>query len=61
MQKNYLPFYIVKKGDTLTSIAKKYDVNPTQILVENYITPNGIKEGVILSITKNWKNKHFNF
>ncbi len=53
MQKNYLPFYIVKKGDTLSAIAKKFDINPTQILVENYITPSGIKEGVILSITKN--------
>ncbi len=53
MQKNYLPFYVVKKGDSLNSIAKKFDVNPTQILVENYITPSAIKEGVILSITKN--------
>lgn len=53
MQKNYVPFYVVKKGDSLNSIAQKFDVNPTQILVENYITPSAIKEGVILSITKN--------
>ncbi len=52
MQKNFVPLYVVKKGDTLNSIAKKFNVNPTQILVENYITPAGIKEGVILSITK---------
>ena len=52
MQKSYLPFYIVKKGDTLSSIAAKFEVSPTQILVENYITPSSIKEGTILSITK---------
>ena len=52
MQKSFLPFYIVKKGDTLASIASKFEVSPTQILVENYITPSSIKEGTILSITK---------
>ncbi len=52
MQKIFLPYYIVRKGDTLASIAEKYEISPTQILVENYITPSAIKEGTILSITK---------
>ena len=52
MKKQFSPYYIVKEGDTLASISEKFEVPPTQILVENFITPAGIKEGVILSITK---------
>ena len=54
MKKVFAPYYIVKKGDTLASIAAKFEVSPTQILVENYLTPSSIKEGTILSITKKW-------
>lgn len=54
MKKIFAPYYIVKKGDTLASIAQKFDISPTQILVENYLTPSSIKEGTILSITKKW-------
>lgn len=52
MKTKNLPIYRVKKGDTLKSIAIKYGVNPTQILVENAITPSQIREGFIISITK---------
>ncbi len=52
MKKIYMPYYIVKKGETLDSISQKFDINPTQILVENYLTPAQIKAGTILSITK---------
>lgn len=52
MQKEYLPFYVIKSGDTLASLSEKFDVSQTQILVENYLTPSAIKEGVIISITK---------
>lgn len=52
MKKVFAPYYIVKRGDTLASIAAKFEVSPTQILVENYLTPSSIKEGTILSITK---------
>lgn len=52
MQKEYSPFYIIKSGDTLCSLAEKFNVSQTQILVENYLTPAAIKEGVIISITR---------
>ena len=52
MKKIFAPYYIVKKGDTLASISQKFDISPTQILVENYLTPSSIKEGTIISITK---------
>ncbi len=52
MKKIFDRFYIVKRDDTLSSIAEKFEINETQILVENFITPSQIKEGVILSITK---------
>lgn len=52
MKAENLSIYKIKKGDTLKSIALKYDINPTQILVENAITPNQIREGFIISITK---------
>ena len=51
MKKQNLPIYIVKKSDTLNSIAQKYNINPTEILIKNSITPKQIKEGTILSIT----------
>lgn len=52
MQREYVPFYVVKSGDTLASLAEKFEVSQTQILVENYLTPSAIKEGVVISITK---------
>ena len=52
MQKEYVPFYKIKNGDTLASLAEKFDVSQSQILVENYLTPSSIQEGVIISITK---------
>lgn len=43
--------YIVKKGDTLDSIAKKYDVKPIEILLYNpKISPNEITTGVELCV-----------
>lgn len=41
--------YIVKKGDTLNSIAQSYNINPTTILITNNITPK-LKEGTVLFI-----------
>lgn len=52
MEKGYVPFYVIKSGDTLASLAEKFNVSQTQILVENYLTPAAIKEGVIISISK---------
>lgn len=42
--------YYVKDGDTIESIAKEYNVNPTVILIKNKITPNMICKGMILYI-----------
>lgn len=52
MQKSSQPYYIVKRTDTLSSIAARHNLTPSQILVENYLTPAGIREGTILSITR---------
>lgn len=42
--------YYVKDGDTIESIAREYNVNPTVILIKNKITPNMICKGLILYI-----------
>lgn len=41
--------YVVRRGDTINSIAKKYGVNPTTILIVNSITPK-LKEGQVIYI-----------
>ena len=50
MQKVRNEIYVVQANDTLNSIATKYEINPTIILIQNSITPNLIKEGQILYI-----------
>ena len=50
MKQKNLSLYRIKKGDTLNSIAKRYNINPTQILVENAIIPRQIREGFVLYI-----------
>ena len=42
--------YVIKKGDTLASIAQKYKVNPTTILISNNISTKMIREGFVLYI-----------
>ncbi len=44
--------YIVKKGDSLSSIAKDFEINPTKILLDNNCLPKMIHEGYILYIKK---------
>ena len=43
-------FYKVEKEDTLLSIAKKYNISPTEFLIKNKISPKDIFEGNILFI-----------
>jgi len=50
MKKTKNPIYVVKKGDTLNSIALEYNINPTILLLQNNCTPNMLKEGVVLYI-----------
>ncbi len=52
MKTQNLQIYRIQKGDTLNSIANKYSVSPTEILVQNAVTPKQIKEGFYLQIIK---------
>jgi LysM repeat protein len=48
-QKKYTEFYVVKKGDTIYSISKKYKLNPERLIKLNNIkNPNEIKIGQTL-------------
>ena len=42
--------YTIKEGDSLDTIAKKFAVNPTSILLVNNITPKNIRKGFVLYI-----------
>lgn len=50
MKKELNKFYIVTSGDNIEKIAKKYNKNPTTILISNYMSPFMIKKGQILYI-----------
>lgn len=52
MKKYYEKFYLVQENDSLSSIANKYNINPTQILIENQISPKEIRKGKLLIISK---------
>jgi len=52
MRKEFIKIYKIQKGDTLNSIAKKFNTNPTAILIENNISPKSIREGKILIFSK---------
>ena len=43
-------FYIVKKNDNLEKIAKKYNIPPLKILILNNLTPDMIRERIVLFI-----------
>lgn len=42
--------YVVKENETLSSIAEKFKLNPTSILLVNNITPKNIRKGFVLYI-----------
>ena len=50
LKKISFPYYRVKKGETLKSVAEKFDVDATKILLDNSIAPREVKEGVLLKI-----------
>ena len=52
MKYENLTLYRVKKGDTLNSIAERYKISPTEILIQNAIVPKNIREGFVLEIKK---------
>ncbi len=50
MKKELNQIYIVQENDNIEKIAKKYKINPINILISNKISPKMIKKGVILYI-----------
>lgn len=52
MKQENLSLYRVKKSDTLNSIAERYKVSTTEILLQNAIVPKNIREGFVLEIRK---------
>lgn len=44
--------YVVKEGDTLEGLAKKFDVNATSILLANNISPKNIRPGFVIYLPK---------
>ena len=42
--------YFVQKGDTLEKKKKKFQINPTTLLIKNNITPKMITTGFILVV-----------
>lgn len=42
--------YVVRDGETLEDVAKKFGVNPTSLLLANNITPKHIRKGFVLYI-----------
>ncbi len=50
MKKEFNQIYIIEKNDNIEKIAKKYNKNPLNILINNKILPNKLKKGDILII-----------
>ncbi len=48
--------YVIQENDTLSSIAEKYNINPTSILIINNISPKNIRKGFVLYIPQNKKD-----
>lgn len=53
VKKINFPYYQLQRGENLKTLSKKFDVAPTQILLENNLSPKQIKEGIFVKITKN--------
>ena len=50
LTKKVFPFYQVKRGENLNVVAKKNNIDATQILLKNNLSPKQIKEGVFLRL-----------
>lgn len=50
MKKEFNSLYIVQQDDNIEKIAQKYNVSTISILINNNITPNMIKKGMVLHI-----------
>lgn len=52
IKKTTFPYYQVKKGENLKTLAQKFDIDSTKILLDNCISPRHIKEGAFIIIKK---------
>ena len=52
MIKHSFKYYQIKKGETLKSISQKFNIDSTQLLIDNQISPKQFKEGVFVVINK---------
>ena len=52
IKKISFPYYQVQKGENLKTLAQKFGVDSTKILLDNRMSPRQIKEGVFLVIKK---------
>ncbi len=53
LKKISFPYYQVKKGENLKTIASKFGIDGTKILLDNNLSPKQIKEGVFIVLNKN--------
>lgn len=50
MKKYFVKYYKIKKDDNLSLIAKKFKKEPTELLIQNKISPKQIFEGNVIFI-----------
>ena len=52
MEKRKVEIYKIKNVDTLSTISKSFNINPTELLVTNEISPKQIYEGNVVFFKK---------
>lgn len=52
MEKRKVEIYKIKNVDTLSTISKLFNINPTELLVTNEISPKQIYEGNVVFFKK---------
>lgn len=50
MKKIPFKYYQLKKGENLKIVCQKFNVDSTQILLNNQMSPKQIKEGVMIKL-----------
>lgn len=49
-KKTTFPYYKLKEGENLKSVCKKLNLDSTEILLLNNLSPKQIKEGIFIKI-----------
>lgn len=55
-KKTTFPYYKLKEGENLKSVCKKLNLDSTEILLLNNLSPKQIKEGIFIKIKNNAEN-----